>query len=57
MTHAACGGSGEKSGTEVVAGGNGEVITVHQLSQVSSMMGPEAAANLAEANKSTLEKP
>ena len=55
LTLAACGGSGEKGKTQVVARVNGEEITVHQLNQVLSMMGPEAGANPAEANKSALE--
>ncbi len=55
LTLAACGGSGEKGKTQVVARVNGEEVTVHQLNQVLSMMGPEAGANPAEANKSALE--
>lgn len=55
LTLAACGASGEKGKTQVVARVNGEEITVHQLNQVLSMMEPEAGANPAEANKSALE--
>jgi EpsD family peptidyl-prolyl cis-trans isomerase len=55
MTLAACGGSGEKGKTQVVARVNGEEVTVLQLNQVLSMMGPEAAASPTEANKSALE--
>jgi len=55
LTLAACGGSGEKGKTQVVARVNGEEVTVHQLNQVLSTMGPEAGANPAEANKSALE--
>src|SRR5665647_764721 len=55
MTLAACGGSGEKGKTQVVARVNDQEITVHQLNQVLGMMGPEAAASPAEANKNVLE--
>jgi EpsD family peptidyl-prolyl cis-trans isomerase len=55
LTLAACGGSSENGKTQVVARVNGEEITVHQLNQVLGMMGPEAAANPADANKNALE--
>lgn len=50
-----CGGSSEKNKTQVVARVNGEEITVSQLNQFLGMMGPEAAVNPAETDKSALE--
>lgn len=52
---AACGGSGEKSKTQVVARVNGEEITVIQLNQVLGALGPHAGANSDDAGRNALE--